>query len=255
MTKAMQFTTHMRDVHGVVDDFHHFPSNTNGYATGPLAGATPWELVISNSGTCVVADGDTGGVVKLYPSSAENSEADNDEIYLMSRYETFVFANGKPLVYETKVKPLFNTSTGINVLMGLMDAVAADHIQDDGDGPAASYSGAVIFLKDGDATWYCESSIAGAQTTVDSNITATNNTWTTLRIEVYDRSSTVQEVHYFIDGVECGWDMTTLPGTKLAQTINPTSATDMHVVAAVKNGEADDSQWAFIDYIQCEQKR
>lgn len=253
MTKLLGFQTKMRDVHGIADDFHYFPTNTE---LAVLAGATPWICVISNSGTVRVADGQIGGTIKIWPSDAENSEADNDEIYVMSRYETFDFVDGKPLIFETKVKPVFNTTTGVhNLLVGLMDAVAADHIQDSGGGPAASYSGAVIFIYEGDTTWQCESSIAGTQTTVDSNITATNNTWTTLRIEVYERSSTVQEVHYFIDGVECGWDTTTLAGTKLAQTINPTSATDMHVVIGAKNGAANDSFWAFCDYIQCEQKR
>ncbi|MHC4868003.1 MAG: hypothetical protein ACYTEX_28360 [Planctomycetota bacterium] len=251
MSKLLQHMgPNMRDVFGVSDDFLNFPTNTTLAAVNSTG---HWIVVASNSGS--VADTDAaGGVIKINPSDA--TEADNDETYLHSVTECFKFADGKPLVFEARVRCVSNVpATGPNVIVGLKDAVAADSILDNGGGPAASYSGAVFFRKDGDTTWWCESSIGSSQTTVDSNITATNNTWHTLRIEVRDKTSTVQEVHFFIDDVECGHDVTTSPGNKICQTINPTSATEMQICLGAKNGYASNTQYANVDYVECWQKR
>jgi len=169
--------------------------------------------------------------------------------------ETFLFANGKPMVWEARVRPLFNTSTGINIFCGVMNAVAANAIQDSGAGPVADYHGCGFFLKDGDATWWAESSIATSQTTVDTGITATNNTWTELRIEVHDKSATQNEIHFFIDDIECGWDVTTSVGNKIAHAVTFATATEMEIVIGAKNGVADDSQWIDVDYVGCRQTR
>ena len=231
-----------RDYIEVWDDFDHYVT------------ADTWTTTATNSGTIAVSDA-VGGVVKVYPSSAENSEADNDETYLHSTTEIFKFAANKPFVFEARVKPLFNTSTGINVFVGLMDAVAANCIVDNGAGPKTTSSHAGFILLDSDATWYAGTSITTTQKKVDTGITATNNTWTELRIEGHDLSSTQTELHFFIDGIECGWDVTTSPGNKIAQTVTFASATDMEVCLGCKNGTANDSQWLLVDYVGCRQTR
>ncbi len=231
-----------RDYHEVFTDFSYYVT------------ADTFTTTATDGGSAAVSDG-VAGFCKVYPSSAENSEGDNEETYLHGTHETFLFADGKPMVFETRVRPLFNTATGINIFCGLMNAVAANSIQDSGAGPKADYHGFGFFLKDGDATWYAESSIGTSQTTVDTNITATNNTWTELRIEVHDRSSTQNELHYFIDGVECGFDVTTSVGNKIAQKVTFADASEMEICLGVKNGVADDSQWMDVDDVGCRQTR
>ena len=229
-----------RDNIEVYDDFEYYVT------------ADTWTTVADNSGTVAVSDG-TKGVVKINPSDA--TTIDNDQTYLVSTAEMFLFANKKPLVFETRVRPVFNTSANINVLAGVMNNVAADSIQDNGAGPSADYHGANFFLKDGDATWWCESSIGATQTTVDTGITAANNTWTTLRFEVSDLSSTQSQINFFIDDEECGWDVTTKPGQKITQTVTFSSATEMQVCLGCKNGSTNDSQYLDADYVGCRQRR
>jgi len=229
-----------RDYNEIFDDFDHYVT------------ADTWTTVATDSGSIAVSDG-ANGVVKINPSDATTE--DNDETYLKGTTEMFKFASGKPFVFEARVRPLFNTSTGANFIVGLKDAVAANTLQDDGAGPPSSYSGAVFFVKDGDATWWAESSIATSQTTVDTNITATNNTWTELRIEGHDLSSTQTEIHFFIDGVECGWDVTTSVGNKIAQRVTFASATEMQVCLGCKAGTANDAQYLDVDYAGCRQTR
>ena len=231
-----------REYYEVWDEFDHYVSTDT------------WTTTATNSGSVAVSD-EVGGVVKVYPSSGENSEADNDETYMKGTTEVWKFANNKPIIFEARVKPYFNTSTGINVFAGLMDAVAADSIDDDGAGPKTTSSHVGFILKDGDATWYCGTSVSTTQKEVDTGITATNNTWTTLRFEVSDYSSTQNQINFFIDGIECGWDVTTKPGNKIAQTVTFASATEMESLVGCKNGEADDSQWIFVDYFGCRQQR
>ncbi len=231
-----------RNNYDVWDDFDH-------YVTADM-----FTTVATNSGTIVATDA-AGGYIEIDPSSGENSEADNDETYLKGTTEMFKFANGKALVFEARVRPKFNTAGEYNTIIGLKDAVAADSILDDGAGPAASYSGAVFFLKDGDQTWWAESSIGSSQQTFDTNVTATNNTWTTLRIETIDLSSTQNEVHFFIDDVEVGWDVTTSAGNKIAQRVTFASATEMQLCLGCKNGTDNDSQVLQVDYVAARQAR
>ncbi|MHC4445224.1 MAG: hypothetical protein ACYTA5_21710 [Planctomycetota bacterium] len=202
--------------------------------------------------------------MKIDPSDAENSQADNDETYLHGTTEAFKFATDKPLFFAAKVRPVANTIAGINVMVGLKDAVAADSIQDDGAGPAASYSGAVFFKEDGGTDWHCESSVSTSQTTVATGKTVGNNAWDILAIKTIPKSSTETEVHFFFADVQTDGDFTltevgktTPSGTQqfVAQTITHTSATEMEICLACKNGTANNTQYLDVDWVYAAQKR
>jgi hypothetical protein len=219
--------------------------------------ADTFTTTASNSGAAAVQDA-AGGVLKITPSDA--TQVDNDETYVHSTHEMFKFATDKPLIFAARVRPVSNTIGSSNFIVGLKDAVAADSILDDGSGPAASYSGALFFAKDGGTTWWCESSIAGTQTTVDSGITVGNNAWDTLIIKTIPRSSTVTEVHFLIaDGdvqpTEKGF--TTPSGTQqfVAQTVTHTNATEMEICFGVKSGAANLTDYLDVDWVYCAQKR
>lgn len=199
-----------------------------------------------------------GGVIQIAASNTTNASqtADNDECYLKGVCEAFKFAADKPLTFQARVKPISNSINTTNVIVGLKDAVAADSIQDNGAGPPSSYSGAVFFLAD-DATnkWKCETSVGTSQTTVTTTKTVTNSTWYELRIDVLPISSTQCEVHFFIDGEECGQDVTTSPGNKIAQKVTFASATEMEICLGTKAGAADKSAILQVDYVACRQQR
>jgi hypothetical protein len=234
------------------DDFDHYVT------------ADTWTTTATNSGTIAVGD-TVGGVVKINPSSNEtNSQADNDETYMHTTAECFKFATDKPIFAACKLRPYSNTIANLNVSFGFKDAVAADSILDDGAGPAASYSGAIISKLDGGTVWQCESSISTSQTTVNSGHTVGNNSWDVLAISVKPLTSTTSEVHFYSADVGSDGDFelseigkTTPTGTEqfVAHTITHTSATEMELFVGVKAGSANNSDYVDVDWIYAAQKR
>jgi hypothetical protein len=228
-----------RSVHWIEDDF-----------TVDID-AAEWVSTLTDSGTASVGDA-VGGVLALVPS--DGTVADNDEACIESPNETFLFANNKPIVFEARVQFTEANTDDANVLVGLLDAVGANTILDDGAGPKASYSGAVFFKVDGGTVWQCETSIAGTQTTTELSATNANNlskkaqtaggaSYQTLRIEFLPYSSTAALVNFSIDGVHCA-----------SHEFTYTSATEMQIGAGVKNGSAN-NETLNIDYIVCAQAR
>ena len=193
-----------------------------------------YESTISDLGTIVQEDA-AGGRIRLEPS--DGTVGDNDETYLGTLEEMFLFASDKPIVIEARVQFTEANTDDANIIFGLADVVAANHLQDNGAGPLASYSGMVFFKVDGGTTWQAETSIAGTQTTTD--LTAANSldkvaktaggaSFQVLRITFEPYSSTKANVAFWVDGV-------------LAKThdFTYTSATEMQLFAGVKNGGAN----------------
>ncbi len=243
-----EFQEYMKnDTFFVEDDFDHYVT------------ADTWTTTATNSGSIAVSDG-ASGIVKINPS--DGSEADNDETYLHSTAETFLFATDKPLLFAVKVRPLADTIASINLIIGLKDAVAADSVLDDGAGPAASYSGALFAKLDGGTKWVCESSISTSQTTVTTEHTVGNNAWDILIIETLPISSTLTEVHYYSADVQSDGSFSlaevgkTAVGKQIvAQTITHTNATEMEVCLGCKAGAGSDTEYLDVDWVYCAQRR
>ncbi len=238
------------DTFKIFDDFNHFVTTD------------VWTSVLSDSGSVAVSDG-AGGIAKINPSSdGGNSQADDDQSYISTTTEVFKFATDKPLLFATRVRPYANTIGTIGLIIGLKDSVAADSLQDDSSGPAASYSGALFFKTDSDTVWSCESSIAGTQTTVETEHTVGNNAWDILVIQVLPISSTQSEVHFFsADYQSDGSYSLNEVGLKtsgkqfVAHTITHSSATEMDICLGVKAGTVNNSQYLDVDWVYCAQKR
>jgi len=201
----------------------------------------------ADSGASVANVDAAGGTVTLTTGGT-----DNNECYLLTTKELFLFAENKPIIFETRLKFTEANTDDANVCCGLMNAVGADSIVDDGAGPKSSYSGAVFFKVDGGTRWYCESSLSTTQTTTE--LTAANSldktaktsgggTYQTLRIEARPVSSTEAEVSFFIDGVHV-----------CKQSLTYTSATEMMAFVGVKAGGAN-SEVVTVDYISAYQSR
>lgn len=220
--------------HELVDDFFHFVSGDNFTDTSSDTGAS-----------CAMTDA-AGGVVTMVTGTT-----DNNECYLLSTKECWLFAANKPLVYETRLQ--FAATATHNVCVGVMDAVGADSILDNGAGPKASYSGAVFFKVDGGTNWNVEASIGSTQTTAEltavnsltkTAATAGGSSYATLRIEFTPSTSAKGDLAFFIDGVLvyriADWTYT--------------SATEMMAFVGTKTGASVECT-CLVDYIAVSQVR
>jgi len=225
---------------GVFDDFFE-------YVSGDM-----FTTVASDSGTVSVGDA-AGGVLAIVPS--DGTVADNDESYVKGTKELFLFAANKPLLFECRAQYTEANTDDANVILGVMNAVAANALQDNGAGPPASYSGAVFFKADGDTVWSCETSIGGTQTTTQLTASNANNisktaqtaggaSYKTFRIEFLPYSSTNADVRFYIDGVLVA-----------RHDFVFTSATEMQLVAGQKNGDTTNVETLNVDFIGCYQRR
>jgi len=206
-----------------------------------------WRTLGDPGGSATVSDG-AGGALAIVTDGD-----DNDEFYVYSTTESFLIAEGKPIVWEADVKfAQANTDDG-NIIAGLMEAVAANALLDDGAGPAADYSGAVFFSVDGDTTWRVEYSDGTTQTTkeldADGSLdgvakTSASTTYTTLSIEINPKSSTKVDVVFKIDDVIVfkAFDKTYA------------SASEMAIVFGAKAGGAN-AETLYVDRVACYQKR
>lgn len=210
-----------------------------------------WVTTLTDSGTASVGDA-AGGIIALVPS--DGTVADNDEAYIESANEVFKFAGDKPLLFEARVQFSEANVDDANVLVGLLDAVGANSLVDNGGGPPSSYSGAVFFKVDGGTVWQTETSNSTTQTTNELTAANTNNlakravtaggsAYQTLRIEYQPYSSTNAYVSFFVDGVLCAQHDYIF-----------TSATEMQIGIGVKNGGAN-NETLNVDYVACVQER
>jgi hypothetical protein len=210
-----------------------------------------WATTLTDSGTASVGDA-AGGILAIVPS--DGTVADNDEAYVESANEVFKFAADKPALFEARVQFTEANTDDANVLVGLMDAVGANALVDDGAGPKSSYSGAVFFKVDGSTVWQTETSNSTTQTTTELSASNANNlakravtaggaAYQTLRIEYMPYSATNAYVSFFVDGVLCAQHDYIF-----------TSATEMQLAFGVKNGGANNETLS-VDYVSCTQSR
>jgi hypothetical protein len=210
-----------------------------------------WVTTLTDSGTASVGDA-AGGIIALVAS--DGTVADNDEAYIESANEVFRFAADKPLLFEARVQFTEANTDDANILVGLLDAVGANSLQDNGAGPPSSYSGAVFVKTDGGTVWQTETSNSTTQTTNELTAANVNNlakravtaggaAYQTLRIEYMPYSATNAYVTFFVDGVAVAQHDYVF-----------TSATEMQIALGVKNGGAN-LETLNVDYVSCSQER
>lgn len=225
-------------VHGIFDDFDRDVD------------AAEWVSTLTDSGTASVGDA-AKGILALVAS--DGTVADNDEAYIESPNETFLFAAGKAIAFGALVQFTEANTDDANVFVGLLDAVGANTLVDDGAGPKTTASGVGFFKVDGGTTWNIFASLSTTQTKV--NLTAANSldklaktaggaSYQRLEIVVIPKNTTQQDVEWYIDGVLV---------YKLTDMVF-TSATEMQIGAGVKNGGAN-NETLNIDYIYAYQIR
>jgi hypothetical protein len=212
MTKLIDLLDQLkhRRTFGFMDDF-------DSYTT-----AQRWTSVLSHSGSIAVADG-VGGILTLAASGG--SVAANDESYARTTSALFQFAANKPLLFEAAVQFTEANTNEANILIGLMDGVAAGALADGNAGPKASYSGMVFFKAGGGNVWGCQTSVGASQSTVATSKPAGGAHFQTLTGQWQPISSTQAEAAFFIDGLLVARQLFTFTG-----------AVPMQLCAGVKNG-------------------
>lgn len=202
---------------------------------------------VTDTGT--VAIGDTArGVAVLTPS--DGTVADNDEAYLATPNELFIFAAGRPLYGRFRIQFTEANTDDANIAVGFQNAVGANSIVDDGAGVKTSGSTLAIYKVDGGTKWICASACNGVATTTTSTTTAGGASYQTLEIVCQDFDTTNMEVVFKCDGVR----LKDSNNNDIRHFVPIANATEMSLWAGVKNGGAN-LETLNLDYWYGAQKR
>ena len=205
-----------------------------------------WTALAADASSAVAIDADgVGGVVTISTAATDNNEA-----ALFTTNELFLFAAGKPLIGEARIKfSDVNTDDG-NVAFGFADAAGANLLGDDGAGDAINSSGALIFKVKNETTWRAAVEINGTVKETASTTTAGGSAYQTLRIVALPVDGTNLEVTYFCDGEP----LRDSNGKAIKHTIAYASATEMDFGVYAKTGHATDLVVS-VDYVFAAQLR
>lgn len=206
--------------------FHLFRDDFYGLDT-----TNEYTLVTDTDGSAAVIDA-AGGVLQVLSDGD-----DNDESYLSSKTEAFLFAASKPLWFEARV-----LGTLDNLIVGLSDTVGANTLLDTEAGPAASYDGAVFFV-DAGAVWKFETSNAGTQVTNASVGAFAASTNYRVGFHFDPNDGTTGKITPYLNGVAGTTHNITLAGLE-----------EMHILLGVKSAGASEGS-LYVDYVQVLQAR
>ena len=224
------------------NDFVNFTSGQDG--TSSLA---------ADAGSSVAITAGIGGIV-----AATTGATDNNEALVKMTNDVFQMLDDQPIICEARIQYAEAATNAANVMFGLMDSIGADALLDNGAGPKASWSGAIIYKVDGGSVWRCNAGVganSGHNDTV-TNVTAGGSGFVTLRIEIKPINATQADVMYYIDpnGGQCFRPMTGASNRPIKPTIPITSAAAMGFGVYVKAGSAN-SEVVKIDYQYAIQRR
>lgn len=223
------------DLFTIFDDFTSYVASGGTFTVTADAGSTGGQGITDAA----------AGVFACYTDGD-----DNDEAYLHTATENFLFAANKPIWAEFRVA-MTDSATNVGAfIVGLLSGAGANAMQDTEAGPPASYSGVVFYKVSGSLTWSAEVSIGATQTAITlsgDGVTYTAGQFYKLGILVVPTSSTAMVVYLFIDGV--------LVGT--SSSITYTGATEMDLIAGAKTAGAGGTAEELIqvDYIHAQQAR
>lgn len=229
------------------DTFGIFEDWVDGYVTGDRW--TPLVSDSSSASTLVLVLASTGVGGKL---SITQDATDNDEIYFGMTKSVFKIAANKPCYYEAKGQYSEGNTNTNNVIAGFCSTFAANTLIDDGGGPVASATMAVIYKLDGGTVWRCRSQIGAGvgQTDTVSAETAGGSSDQVLGVEIVPYSATNAKVIYTIDGRA----MLDANGKAIVHDLVYTNAVNMSPIWGCKTGSAT-AEVLVNDYIAAYQAR
>ena len=141
-------------------------------------------------------------------SPSDGTVADNDEGYVATK-EIFKIVNQKPIALAARTQFTQAATNAANMFVGLMNAMTANALRDDGAGPKADFSGAGFFAKDGSTSLFVIYSDGTTQTIAE--LTATNTINKTaylaasadfqlLEIDIVPKTSTLVDIAFRVNG-------------------------------------------------------
>lgn len=219
-------------------------------ASATASALTAW-TVTSDGGTGTNAFQDAvGGIFNLVTAAA-----DNDYQSLSLQHEAFLFAAGKRLWLEARVKLAEATTNESTWWVGLTDTLTTGGMQLNAAGPLASYDGALIYKTPETAmTLEFETSNAGTQVTnASTGITSVTNTWTRVGFFFDGGNSSSATTATITPFYAVNGSNTFRAGT--AHIITLSGLEEMHLVIGVKAGPSGGAETLQIDYVKCVAER
>lgn len=205
---------------------------------------TAWTTTASDSGTAAVSDA-PNGILVLTPG--DGTVTDNDEIYVTTANELFLFAQQKPFFGQAVIKFVETVSGVFNMFFGFANAIGANFIIDDGTGLRDSGSIAGICKLKGETTYraYSRSNTNVVQNTLSTTL-AGGSAYQKLEVEVvpYDGQPKLQ-ILYRVNGVR----LKDALGNEIKHTIDVASATEMQLGFGAKLGAATNNDTLSVDWV------
>jgi len=230
-----------KDIFGIFEDWE------SNYVTGDRWTPLTSDLTDAATQALVLATTGVGGIL-----SVTNDATDNDEFYYGMTKSCFKIANNKPCYYETRMQYSELATSANNAIAGWCSTFAANTLIDNGGGPVASATMALIYKVDGGTVWRCRSQIGAAvgQTDTISQHTAGGAAYQTLGVEIQPYSATNAKVIYTIDGAA----MLDTAGRAIVHDLVYTNAVNMSPIWGGKTGGAN-AEVMLNDYIAAYQSR
>lgn len=150
---------------------------------------------------------DRGGAISLTTTAVDNNVAS-----AIHTAKPVLPVADEPIHFAARVRFAEAATDDANLYVGLSSNAPATQMQDNGAGPAASYSGFGFFKVDGGLNWKVEVSNAGSKVTQELNgqaiasltrapKVAGSAAYQLLEVEVIPKNSTKMDVMFKIDGV------------------------------------------------------
>lgn len=207
-----------------------------------------WTSTLTDSGTIAVGDA-SNGLVTITPS--DGTVTDNDEAYMASANACWQFGTNRGLYARCRLS-WTETAAGIyNVGFGLMNAVGANTIIDDGGGVKVSGSTLAIYKVDGGAVWKVASACNGVSTVSTSTKAAVGSTYYDLEIMCEDFDGVTMEVSFKVDGDF----LKDSNGIVIKHSVAIASSALMQLWAGAKLGAITNNDTTLVDYLYGSQSR
>jgi len=226
-----------------LEDFHNFPSTK-------AAQHEHWAVTEDDGagGTDAVQDS-SGGWYRHYADGD-----DNDEAYVHSNHEVFKLQASKHLWFEARVKLTEGSTNKANFIVGLSENVGADHLQDDGAGPPATYDGIVWWKPDGTMSLSFEASNGATQSSQSGLLTHVSAHIYRLGAWVFPTSATAFNVYpWYVD--ESASSPVPVLDTTNVSTVALSGHGEMEAFFGLKAGGTGTEEYIEIDYIWVAQQR
>src|SRR5690349_3105241 len=145
-----------------------------------------WVDTVTDSGSVAIGDA-AGGIVTLTPS--DGTVGDNDEVYLATANELFIFAANRNLFGRCRLSFVETASGVYNAVFGFANALsAANFIVDNGAGLRASGCILALEKRDGETAWRLTTRNGSTVTSTLSttSTTMTSGTYQVLEVQAED---------------------------------------------------------------------